>query len=157
MATFSAIKWGSDHENTAFNEYERQMTQYHHSMKLRKSGFYIGNPAYLGDSPDGILEDTSGDLCGILEIKCPYFAANISVREACSTLDDFYCNINDDDKIKLDVSHVYYFPVQGSMAMTHAPFCDFVVWTTKSMERIMINSDEELWIALLHKLKGVLC
>ena len=53
-----SIKWGSDHENTAFNEYERQMTQYHQNMKLRKSGFYIGDPAYLGASPDGILEDT---------------------------------------------------------------------------------------------------
>ena len=130
-----SIKWGSDHENTAFNEYERQMTQYHQNMKLRQSGFYIGDPAYLGASPDGILEDTNGDLCGILEIKCPYSAANISVREACSTLDDFYCYIDDDNKMKLDVSHVYYFQVQGSMAMTHAQFCDFVVWTTKSMEQ----------------------
>ena len=74
-----SIKWGSDHENAAFNEYERKMTQYHHNMKLRKSGFYIGDPAYLGASPDGIVEDINGDLCGILEIKCPYSAANISV------------------------------------------------------------------------------
>ena len=128
------------------------MTQYHQNMKLRKSGFYIGDPAYLVASPDGILEDTNGDLCGILEIKCLYSAGNISVREAC-TLNDFYCYIDDDNKIKLDVSHVYYFQVQGSMAMTHAQFCDFVVWTTKSMEHIMINFDQELWIALLHKLK----
>ena len=62
----------SNYENTAFNEYERKMTQYHHNMKLRKSGFYIGDPAYLGASPDGIIEDINGDLCGILEIKCPY-------------------------------------------------------------------------------------
>ena len=41
-------------------------------MKLRKSGFYIGDPAYLVASPGGILEDINGDVCGILEIKCPY-------------------------------------------------------------------------------------
>ena len=106
-----SIKWGSDHKNTAFNEYERKMTQYHHNMKQRKSGFYISDPGYLGASPDGIVEDINGDLCGILEIKCPYSAANISVREACSTLDDFYCYIHENNEIKLDVNHVYYFQV----------------------------------------------
>ena len=70
-----------------------------------------------------------------------------------STLDDFYCYIDENNEIKLDVNHVYYFQVQGSMAITHARFCDFVIWTTKSMERIMINCDQELWVELLYKLK----
>ena len=103
------------------------MTQYHYNMKVKKSGFYFGDPAYLGASPDGILEDTNGDLCGILEIKCPYSAANISVQEACSTLDDFYSYIDENNEIKLDVNHVYYFQVQGSMAITHARCSVFVV------------------------------
>ena len=130
LAGVPSIKWGRDHENTAFKEYEKQMTQHHPNLKLRKSGFYIGDPAYLGASPDGILEDTNGNLFGILEIKCPYSAANLSVREACGTLDDFYCYIDDNDDIKLNVNHVYYFQVQGSLAVTNAQFCDFVIWTT---------------------------
>ena len=130
-----------------------QMTQYHYNMKLTKSGFYIGDPAYLGASPDGIVENINGDLCGILEINCPYSVANISVREACSTLDNFYCYIDENNEIKLDVNHMYYFQVQGSMAITHAQFCDIVVWTTKSMEHIMTNFDQELWVELLHRLK----
>ena len=34
-------KWFWKH---SFHEYERQMTQYHHNMTLRESGFYIGDP-----------------------------------------------------------------------------------------------------------------
>jgi len=49
-----SIKWGRDHEAEAFREYENQLKEHHPNLKLRKSGIYIGNPAYLGASPDGI-------------------------------------------------------------------------------------------------------
>ena len=52
-----SIKWGRDHEAEAFKEYENQVKQRHPNLKLRKAGIYIGNPPYLGASPDGILEE----------------------------------------------------------------------------------------------------
>lgn len=149
----TSIKWGRDNENTAFKEYEKLITQRYPNLQLRKSGFYIGDPAYLGASPDGVLEDTEGNLYGIIEIKCPFSAANLSVREACTMLDDFYCYTDENNDIKLNVKHKYYFQVQGTMAITNAQFCDFVVWTTKSMECIKIPFDNNVWISLLHKLK----
>ena len=35
----------------------------------------VGDPAYLGASPDGVLLNDTGSLKGIIEIKCPYSAA----------------------------------------------------------------------------------
>ena len=43
----------------------------------------MGDPAYLGASPDGVLVDKTGKMVGIVEIKCPYSAAKLSVQEAC--------------------------------------------------------------------------
>ena len=53
-------------------EYEKQVKQCHPNLKLRKAGIYIGNPPYLGASPDGMLEDHWGNPSGVIEIKCPY-------------------------------------------------------------------------------------
>ena len=83
-----SIQWGWEHKKDAFREYESQVLQHHH-LKLRKAKIYIGNPPYLGASPDGILEDCLGNPAGVIEIKCPYSAANLSVREACAALQDF--------------------------------------------------------------------
>ena len=47
-------------------------------------------------------------------------AENVEVQEACTMLDDFYCYINDNNKI-------YFNQVQGTMAVTDASFCDFIV------------------------------
>lgn len=107
----------------------------------------------MGASPDGILEDHLGNLSAVLEIKCPYSAANMSVREACEVLHDFYCFIDDDGCIRLNVEHIYYFQIQGTMGITNTQFCDFIVWTPKSMERIAINFDQHVWETLLCKLK----
>ena len=42
-------------------------------LTLHKSGIYIGNPAYLGASPDGVVVDKSCTVIGIIEIKKPLF------------------------------------------------------------------------------------
>ena len=64
-----SIKWGIDHEPVAFQKYEKWLSD-HSNLKLKKSGIRIGEPPYLGASPDGILEDAKGKLSGIVEIKC---------------------------------------------------------------------------------------
>jgi len=128
-----AIKSGREHELVAFQEHEKKLSQIHPNIMLRKAGFYVGDPAYLEASPDGILLDQTGQVMGIIEIKCPYSAANLTVKEACEQLSTFYCSW-DTDCIQLNTSHIYYFQIQGTMALTQAKFCDFVVWTPKSME-----------------------
>ena len=77
-----SIKWGHDHEPIAFQKYEKWLSD-HSNLKLKKSSILIGEQPYLGASPDGVLEDAEGNLSGIVEIKCPYSAANLTVKEAC--------------------------------------------------------------------------
>ena len=60
-------------------------------------------------------------------------------------LDDFYCYIDDDNNIRLHSNHRYFYQVQGTMAITGASFCDFIVWTPKSLERVVIKFDQQLW------------
>ena len=62
-----SIKWGIDHEPVAFQKYEKWLSDH---SNLKKSGIRIGEPPYLGASPDGILEGVEGKLSGIIEIKC---------------------------------------------------------------------------------------
>lgn len=151
-AGVASNQWGRDHEATAHQEYQDQLSHFYPNYTLRKAGFVVGDPAYLGASPDGALLDDAGVLKGIIEIKCPYSAMNVTVREACTMLNDFYCFLDDNNDLRLKSNHAYYYQVQGTMAMANVPFCDFIVWTPKSMERIVIKFDQELWQNLYSKL-----
>ena len=74
-----SIKCGRDHETTAFLEYQSQLNLFHRNYKLQKAGFVVGD---IGASPDGVMLDDTGSLKGIIEIKCPYSAANVSLYSA---------------------------------------------------------------------------
>ena len=117
-ASVPSIKWGRDNESTTFSEYKSQLSVFYPDYKLQKTGFVVGDPAYLGESPDGVLLEGTGSLKGIIEIKCLYSAANITVQEACTMLDDFYCYIDDDNNVRLNSNHRYFYQVQGAMAIT---------------------------------------
>lgn len=58
-----ATRWGSEHESTAANIYEKNINK-----KVKYPGLFIcRNRPWLGYSPDGIVEDGT-----LLEIKCPF-------------------------------------------------------------------------------------
>jgi len=148
LSTVRALKWGRDHEQIALAQYSSEITKLHPNLALQTAGFYIGQPGYLGASPDGVLIDAqTGVVHGIIEIKCPYSAAKLTIREACDQCDEFYCSLdNNTGQINLDSNHVYYYQVLGTMAVTAASFCDFIVWTPKSMEIINIKFNEQHWM-----------
>ena len=104
-----AIQWSRDHESTAFREYQKLLPDFYPDLKLQKVDFMEGDPAYLGASPDGIFLDDTDALKGIIEIKCPYSAANITVHETCMMLNDFYCLIDDSENLRLHSDHSYYY------------------------------------------------
>jgi len=151
-ASVPSIKWGKDNESTAFSEYKSQLSVLYSDYKLQKAGFVVGDPAYFGVSPDGVLLDDTGSLKGITKIKSRYSAATITVQEACTMLDDFYCYTDDDNNIRLHSNHCYFYQVQETMAITDASFCDFIVWTPKSLERVVIKFDQQLWQDIHSKL-----
>ena len=153
-STVRAIRWGREHEDVVFDIYSSEMNKHHPHLTLHKSGMYIGEPGYLGASPDGVLVNDTNTICGIIEIKCPYSAAKLTVKEACSLCNDFYCYLDDNSELNLKENHAYYYQVQGTMAITKADFCDFIIWTPKSMEIICINFNSHVWETILPVLKN---
>ena len=115
----SATQWGQLHELTASNVYRRRFLGEGHT--LRFSGNHIASCGFLAASPQGVIVDTLGKLVGMLEIKCSYSARNNSCQAP-----GFYLV---DGHPKLKSTHIYYYQVQGAMAISGAPWCDFVIWT----------------------------
>ena len=140
--TIASLKWGKTHENDAFTTYlERYLTS-DEQETIRKAGFYIGNPCFIGASPDGVIE-VEGNVRKVIEIKCPFSFRNCSVEEAC-TKKEFYCTM-EDNLLHLKKTHLYYYQIQGTMAITGATECDFIVWTPVSMEVENVAFDKALW------------
>ena len=111
----------------------------------------VVNPAYsfLAATPDGKVCD--GGHTGILEIKCPYSARNMTVAEAADKIPNFYMTTSE-NSIKLRETHQYFYQVQGQLMITGAPFCDFVIYTSKDIHIERILPDTEVWKAMLNKL-----
>ena len=123
-----SLKWGRERESDAFTEY-LEICSSAEQETVRKAGFYIGEPSFLGASPDGIVEMVDG--LKIIEIKCSYSVRDMTIEEACGK-NGFYCTL-ENDLLHLNQEHVYYYQVQGTMAITGASKCDFVIWSSKSM------------------------
>ncbi|XP_066275513.1 uncharacterized protein [Branchiostoma lanceolatum] len=104
-------------------------------VHLHDCGLVV-NPAFsfLGASPDAKV--CCGGQTGILEVKCPYSARNLTVKDAVLTLPNFYLSA-EGESYTLDKTHEYYFQVQGQLMVTGAPFCDFVCYCVDThVERI---------------------
>ena len=139
--TIPSLKWGRLHESDAFCQYLESQPE-SEQKNIRKAGFYIGEPSFLGATPDGVIEGS--DSLKIIEIKCPYSVRDLEIEEACAT-SDFYCTLNN-GLFQLKRNHQYYHQIQGTMAITNAHACDFVVWTPKSMKVETILFDKILWL-----------
>ena len=89
---------------------------------------------------------------GLLEIKCPYKNRNCNLREA--TEDSTFC-ITKHDHYHLKTAHAYFIQLQGQLAITGLPWCDFCVFLTESKDIFVqrIYFDAEFWLkSLLPKL-----
>ena len=116
------LKRGREHESDAFTEY-LEICSMVEQEAVRKAKV---SPAFLGQAQTALLENLK-----IIEIKCPYSVRDMTVKEACNDK-RFYCTLQD-DMLHLNQEYVYYYQVQGNMAVIGANMCDFVVWTPKSM------------------------
>lgn len=97
----------------------------------------------------------SCDCCGqnVIEIKCPFCVKD-------STFDDiddktFYLKRGNDDQLKLDVKHQYYYQVQTQLGVCKIESAYFVVWTEKDLHIEQIMFDEVLWNTICEKSKHI--
>jgi hypothetical protein len=114
-------------------------------MYVKRQGLHVHdcglcvNPEFpfLGATPDGIVCEEG--TCGIIEIKCPYSARDMTIDESLSLPN--FCLHETDGKINLKKSHAYYCQVQGQLMITGVNFCDFLVFTRKEIHIERISPD----------------
>ena len=113
-----------------------------------KTGIHISAiNSWLAASPDGIVQDPSqieGKRTGILEIKCPYSGRTMTPEAAYQEINRFYSTLNN-GQVTLKKKHNYHYQVQGQLAITELPWCDFIIWTPQGMSVQRIECDENFW------------
>ena len=93
-----------------------------------------------------MYDPTSADQFGLVEVKCPYTHRHVTPTQVCR--DKGFCSalvvgVDGKEHLALRRSHLYYSQVQGQMAITGRSWCDFVIFTEKSIsvERILFDCD----------------
>ena len=126
ISFIDAIRWGKEHEKDALKEYERVT-----GSLVRPTGIWLFPNGLFGASPDGVVYERGLEKAsGIVEVKCPYTLRDLHYIEMRNRkkLPQYLT-----DDFKLKQWHDHYHQVQGELYATKAPWCDFLVWTTKSL------------------------
>ena len=132
------LQKGIDNESIARDAYIFDIAGDHLNLSVADCGLHINSKwPFLGATPDGQVMCECCDT-GLCEIKCPYKHRNSTILEAATTEKDFCLRLNEDE-LKLDSKHQYYYQVQCQLFVTEMAYCDFVVWTEKDLfvQRLM--------------------
>lgn len=145
LSNVSSIRHGRQQELTTQSLYSRKMQKKCKKFIVYDAGLVI-NPSfpYLGVSPDGkVYDPTEKDPFGLMEIKNPYTWRNYTMEEACADSNFFLHMVDGKPKLKENDKSGYYDQVQGQLAITGLPWCDFVVHLSGShsvnVQRIYFN------------------
>ena len=124
------LKYGSQNEQNEINAYEL-----HTRQKVTPTGMWIFPDSPLYSCPDGILysKHTVGEIYGVIEVKCP---SSYELRTP-AKLDMKYLTSDG----HLDHNSQYYYQVQGHLAATNAPWCDFIIWSEDMLHVERIRPD----------------
>lgn len=142
LENIKSIQHGKDHENIALE----QLTVFLRSIDgshcdIQKCGLFVDPKIhYLGASPDGLLGDDK-----IVEIKCPYSCANMSIDDGVNTKKITFWKRNPTGALIINTNHDWYYQVQGQLRITQKSECIFMVWTSVDMKVESIKKDDEFW------------
>lgn len=133
-----AINWGKDNEDLALQKFVEVR-----GLQVTKCGLFVDlERSYLAASPDALVVGQNS----IVEIKCPYSARLLTIREAAIQKKDFYLKIDSQTKeLYLKQNHIYYYQIQGELAITGRKLCYFVVWTPLDVHIEEIKFNQSLW------------
>lgn len=151
-----SLRWGRENEDSARQAYAKYMqANGHPNLRTLRAGFVIHpQEGWLGCSPDDwVVDPDSSDSEGIAEYKCPYSAREVTPYDACLSVKNFFCKV-EDGVLKLQRNHNYFYQVQGTLGITGKKWCDFVVWTPKGLNTERIVFDQKLWGTMKTKLES---
>ncbi|KYN05017.1 hypothetical protein ALC62_04094, partial [Cyphomyrmex costatus] len=102
----AAMKYGRDMEKVAKQELSKILKK-----DIKPCGLFIdSNNPWLGASPDGLLEED-----GLVEIKCPLSAENLTAEEAIHTLPRLKGIFDKKDLNAMNRNHRFFYQIQGQL------------------------------------------
>lgn len=149
LESVKAVAWGITHEEHALKKYEHEF-----SASVQQTGIWLHESGVLGASPDGLVlhpptcdvnfqtPEARDAVPDIVEVKCPYSAAHLTIYEAVHSLKDFYLEYRE-GFFYLKSNHPYFHQIQGQLHLCNKNCCDLIVWTTKDCKIIRITKDSE--------------
>lgn len=143
-----SLEYGKRNEDSA----KRKYLEMYPSRHFHECGLVVNKEfSFLGATPDGKVCDN--EMSGIVEIKCPFSARNMTIEEAVNSneIKDF-CLEKTGNENTLKKNHQYYAQVQGQLMITGSDYCDFIVFTQKDLSVQRIYPDIEFMEPLLAKL-----
>lgn len=141
--------YGLNTENVAFEVY----CEMFNSVTI-KCGFIIhAKYPWLCALPDGLVLSKEGDICKVLEIKCPISCKNKPiVDDETGVLNLKYLKY-ENGKIILKTSHQYYTQCQILMFVTGLSSCDLFIYNSIQPVLIYIEKDDIFLRQVLLKLE----
>jgi len=135
--TATQLEYGRENEPVALRELEKYL-----GKKVKPCGLFIDSEHFfLGATPDGLIDDD-----GIVEIKCPFSAAEVTPEEGILTKKITFWQLQKDGTIgDYKKKHNYHFQIQGQLYVTKRKYCIFCVWTKKGFKTEKIIFDELFW------------
>lgn len=126
------FNWGVVHEKFAKKSLERSTNK-----KIESCGLFIHKDLYfLGASPDGLIGKD-----GLVEIKCPYSAQDMTPEEGIEARKIRFWKKN----MTINKNHHYYYQIQGQLEVTSRKYCLFACWTPKGIKIEKIERDPNFW------------
>ncbi len=152
-----SLKWGRAKEAVAIELYSKAMSEHHQNFRVVTSGLVVHpKVAYVRASPDGIA---MCDCCPrrLVEVKCPYKARDITVKEAIKQKVIKFLEMGTDKyQLKDTTSEGYLSQVQCAMAVTETKACDFIVYNggkAHDLVVVPVDFDSAMWEDLLKSAK----
>ncbi|XP_072750547.1 uncharacterized protein [Anoplolepis gracilipes] len=132
----AAMKYGCDREEVCRKELATKLNK-----KIKPCGLFIDyeNP-FLGASPDGLIDED-----GLVEIKCPLSAENLTADEAVKKLPLLKGILDRKNNDKMNQNHRFFYQVQWQLNITQRNYCIFALWTPKSLKTVVVNRDNDFW------------
>ena len=94
----------------------------------------------MGASPDGLIDED-----GLVKIKCPLSAEDLTADEAVQKLPLLKGTFNKKNTDKMNQNHRFFYQVQGQLNITQQNYCIFAIWTPKSLKNVTVNRDIDFW------------
>ena len=131
-----AIKWGTDHEAEAIDQYAKRM-----KVVVKPTGLWLFPNGVMGATPDALVFKAANDKVpvGIREVKCPYSIRNYPV----GSFMEWHRHLKYPDCTgDLKRGTPYWHQVQGQMHAVNVEWCHFFIWTPHDCLTTQVEKDK---------------